>query len=594
MTQGLALGITVGSSHTVAVTTSCEYGSTDDVTVRTRPSAPPGVSDGFLARVGDPVDMLTADGSSVAAADLVAGVIGAVIDDHAPAHTVLGHPTWWQPHVVAAQRAALDAAGRHAVTLVPEAVAAVRRLAEEHRASEHDAVLVYDLGSTGLTVSVVGPAGLLAESVRADEVAGSEFDLLVLRYVLANALGDYDLDPFDPVVESELSALRQRCRKAKEDLSGITATVVEVRFPGLPGRDIRLVRDDIEELLREPLLDSMRSVREALTRAGVAVGAILPTGGGSAIPLLTELLSTEFGVPVIATAAPAHTGAHGAALLAADLLAESTETIAAPAVPTAPTDSLPAQRHHASSAQHAPPAPRAATRRDHTEQGKQHDRTPPTAQDHEPPAVSPLPALPEDADSRSRAGTWRRMALIGGAAAAVAALATGTLALGTAIDSPSSSTTSTTGSASSGGLQSAAQGSGATSGAAVGAAASGVPGSGSGTGAAVPVAATSAAGSPGQPGNPGQPGSPAQAGAPAPATGDPAAPGNPSAPAAPNSPAPQPPPVQAQPPNVPTAPSAPTLPAQPGGTLGDVIDHTGDTLGTVLDAPGQILGHTGG
>ncbi|MBB5914104.1 hypothetical protein BJY24_002971 [Nocardia transvalensis] len=556
MAQGLALGITVGSSRTVAVTTSGAYGAFD---ARVRPSAPPGVSDGFLSRVGDPVDILTADGVPVAAADLVATAIIAALDGNTPAATVVAYPTWWRPHAVAAQREALERAGLDAVTLVPEATA-VHRLAAEHDPSERDTV-VYDLGSTGLTVSVAGPTGdPRGEPVRSEDVSGTEFDLLLLRDVLANTLGDNDFDPFDPVVERELSTLRHRCEAAKRELSEKTATVVEVSYPGRPARDIRLVRDDLEELLRPPLTESMALVHEALRRAGItpdAVGRILLAGGGGAIPLLTELISAEFGIPpTVAPTSAATAAAHGAALLAVDLAEESTETVATPLVPakqpTAETD---------------PQKPTAGT--------GPTERTEDTA----------LPSLPVDTADDSRRGAWKRLALIGGVAVAVAALTTGTLALGTAVQTSTPPASSSPVPAAADGTTTAQSGDTTRAGAATSAAA-GIAQRDGTTAAAAPVAAVAPA-----------PGSAPEAGG-APAAAAPAAPNNPgAAPAAPNAPAPPPVSAPTAPPGGPSLPSAPTAPAQPGGlgnTLGNTLDQTGDTLGTVLDAPGRILERTGG
>src|SRR5690606_37069323 len=111
-----------------------------------------------------------------------------------------------------------------------------------------------------------------------------------------------------------------------------TATTVCVPLDGASAR-VRLVRDELEELIRVPheieagqqwaADELLQLVRDALHRAGLDIGAVdrvLLTGGGAAIPLVTELVSGEFGLPVIVAPEPAHTAAAGAALAAADLL----------------------------------------------------------------------------------------------------------------------------------------------------------------------------------------------------------------------------------------------------------------------------------
>ncbi|MEC3958539.1 Hsp70 family protein [Nocardia sp. CDC153] len=580
MSQGLALGITVGSSNTVAVTTSGGQHR-----VHTRPSmlgAEPEVPESFLSRVGDPVDIRTRDGSAVRAADLVAGAIGRTVHDAGPADAVIAcYPAWWSQHTVEVQRAALAEAGLDAVTLVPEPTAAMRWLQEVHESSHDGAMAVYDLGATGLTVSVARTgtmSGLLGEPVRTTAVAGSEFDLLTMRYVLAHALGDKDFDPFDPLVEQELAALRVRCKIAKESLSTNTATMVPVRLPGMNQLDVRLVRDDIEELLRGPLLGSTDLIREALRRAGVAVADLdgfLLTGGGASIPLVTELLSTEFGVPVAAAADPAHLSAHGAALLAADLLADTTDTEAHPAI-AGRTGHAEADAAHAlpRTAAGLPQRVRADSLAGSGEPARDDtDRAPNSA------AAQRVPLLPELPTEGPGGGFrhWKRLAVFGAAALAVAAVATGTLAMGTGAQSSSTNPSAPQKpSTSAVALDAPAPTGGAT--------VSATPIAGN------PVVATKSAQQPG--------------GAKAPATGTPAPAGDAAAPAdtpAPQqdsagsqSPAQQPPSQAQQPPQ--TQPQAPTQvptipsPSLPTGALNNAVDPLGHAI---PQAPVQVVPHIG-
>ncbi|MBF6218977.1 Hsp70 family protein [Nocardia abscessus] len=589
MTQRLALGITVGTSNSVAVAATEEgddgIGPSGGGYLRSHPSvlrlsedmAPTlgagaratgrhssdVLLEGFLARVGDPVGIFAEDGSSYSAPDLVATAIGCLVDEiaaetgqDATRAMVACHPAWWSRHTVDIQRDALERAGLGEVTLVPEPTAAIRWLDAAHGGTDDGAVIVFDLGASGSTVSVVRTgehASLLGTPLRNTEVAGAEFDLLTMRYVLANAVLAADFDPFDPVVERELSALRERCRKAKEELSINTATVVPVRVdPADPhGSTVRLVRGELEDLLRGPLLSSMDLIRDAVHRAGLDigdVGRVLLTGGGGAIPLVAELISSEFGLPVVAAPDPEHTAARGAALLAADLLAAETDQL--PMVDPGVEDET-------------VPQPRAL------------------------PSAG-LAALPEDRPARRRAPTSRRrIAVVAGVAVAIGLLTTGTLAIGTGIQSGPSSPASTEQSPT-GAAQVAATTGGQT----------GDPSAPSG------VAATNSAGSTGRPKTEapgaGSPSSPAQGTTVAVVNSEPS-PDQP-APAQADSPAPQPAP-QPQPapapapapaptnPSPPTQqqprPTPPTAPSLPTGVLGD-------TLGTVLRAPGEILGGSGG
>ncbi|WP_433600062.1 Hsp70 family protein [Nocardia sp. CA-135953] len=449
MTERLALGITVGASNSVAVATPGDGGDYDrghsGDTVITHPSvlrlaphAAPAFGSGarptgrhssdvvledFLARVGDPVDILAEDGTAHSAADLVATTVGCLIDEigAGAAHSMVAcHPAWWSRHTVDVQRAALDRAGLREVTLVPEPTASVRWLEAAHGPLGDGTVVVYDLGASGLTVSVVrtgAQAAVLGAPLRTTDVAGAEFDLLTMRYVLANAVRGNDFDPFDPVVERELSALRDRCRYAKEELSTNTATVVPVRLnpDDHHAENIRLVRDELEDLLRGPLLTSLDLVRDAVHRAGLDIGKIgrvLLTGGGGAIPLVAELISTEFALPVVAAPQPRLTSALGAAELAADLRSVTVDrTPVAVMGGNARTEELPTVPRPVEKSADSSVADSAVA-----SGGLSHDDT------------VPEKTLPGTSDRPRRR---RRAAVIAGAALVLGALATGTVAIGT-------------------------------------------------------------------------------------------------------------------------------------------------------------------
>ncbi|WP_280232375.1 Hsp70 family protein [Nocardia cyriacigeorgica] len=599
MTQRLALGITVGSANSVAVlATRGGEPSIDSEPILTHPTvlrlvsgAPatfgteatsggrhaPGVRiDGFVARVGDPVPMLADDGTSHSASALFATAVARLVEEAAdgPAAVVLCHPAHWSSHTVAMLRHALDAADLPDITLIPEPVAAVRwSRTTVNRTDDEGAVLVYDLGATGLTVSLVRTGAhieLLGTPLHTTEISGAEFDLLLMRYVLANAPDGIDADPFDPIAERELSALRERCRIAKEELSTHTATVVTTwSNPAAPdGSTVRLVRDEVEDLFGDPLRASLASIRDAVHRAGLDIGdvsSVLLTGGGSAIPLLTELISSEFGLPVVAAPDPAHTSARGAAALAAQLSdpADDSTTITVPAVPeqaeTEPTHSTP--------------------------------RPLPTATHH--PGVA-----------RNRR---RRVAIIAAAAAAIGLLATGTVAVSTgagtqhpaAPDHPTSATiadTAATAGPSSPGTNDPRTGTIADS---------GIPSpndvvkqpdtSKPGTITVVNSQPGTRTGEPGTPTPAPQGRAPAAdpGSAPQPAPGSPATQSPPPAPQSPP-PAPQSPAPPPQQPQQPPAQS-PNLPTDGlTDTLGDTVGTVGGAVGTVLRAPGEILGGSGG
>ncbi|MGA4689340.1 Hsp70 family protein [Rhodococcus sp. AB351] len=417
------LGVTIGAANSVALTVLDQPRSGDPsvLSVPTELHLPedgapvlgaptPGAQafSGYAARVGDPVGILAEDGSTYLGEDLVASTVACLQyrTGTSDVPTMLAHPAAWSAHTVEALQAALVRAGVTAGT-IPEPIAAVRWLDATHGPLGDDVTVVYDLGARSLDVAVVQGGThptLLGRPLSSDDVSGDHLDHLVTTYLLGTLGEDAaDLDPFDPATVAALADFRARCRAAKEALSSDTETVVPVALPGLH-RDLRLVRSEFEEFAREPLETSLAVVQDAIRGAGLDrsdIAHVLLIGGGSSTPLVAELISSQLGLPIVSSARPAYTAAHGAALAAA---AVGAPTVAVPVPPPAPVvDDEPETVA-------LPVVPVA--------------EAPPVAAAHRPAVVDTATGTP----ARTRA---RSFALVGAAVAAVVVLAGGGLAIGT-------------------------------------------------------------------------------------------------------------------------------------------------------------------
>lgn len=595
-----ALGIGIGSVDAVAAVAANE----SDAAVLTRraalhlgpdgvpllgekPSDPAYVSvSGFADRVGDPVGILADDGATYSGEDIMATAVNCLIHAAHDAHPELSgdapvtvvHPTVWQRYTVGALDTALVNAGVDGARLVTEADAITAWLEHNHGPQTDGLSVIYDLGGTSLDITLMGhgdptssdAAGVLGKPIRTEEFGGTQFDHAVTRYVLGNVVDGFgDVDLSSPEAVEALTELRARCRAAKETLSTDTETTITIDLPGVSS-EVRLVRSELEELVREPIMASVTLVRESLSSAGIDLGdvrRVVLAGGSSAIPLVAELLSAELRVPVVASEHPAHTAVIGGALLAAQ---QTTATVPAAGdidnddtaiIPVAPTAAAAA----------AAPLPPVSS-----------------------PPVLAAASTPDGAVNRAK-----KTGFVFAAAAAVVVLAAGGLALGTATEnSPERATTTVTDA-------------GTTTSAGATTTENGTPTTGSTdslrdrTDGATVARATTTRGGPGTPaapaGNTAPDGAPTQdaAGAPVP-EGSPDAPA-PQAPPAPGNPAPAPAPAPAPDPapsggppqyhNVP----APSLDG--GGYIGDTVDGVGDGLGGVVggvgDGVGGLLGGVG-
>ena len=406
-----SLGLKIGSTTCVAVPGTDDGLGTALVRgpiLELAPDASPELVDrpgpyrvgGFTERVGDPVALVTDDGRQYTGEDLYAAAMAALAADAGAWDAdaiVLACPNEWQDYTVEALRAAAARQDMPEVTVVPEAIAAVAALAE-HKGQLDGVTVVYDLGGSSLDVAVVRTGAdpmIVGRPLRSEEISGAQFDHLVLGHVLESVGATDAIDPFDAATMEGLAELRVRCAAAREALSSDTETVVSIDLPGIR-TEARLVRSELEDLLRAPLASSMALVIEALQLADIELGAvstILLTGGGSATPLVSELASSMLRIPVAVNNDPATTTATGAALIAhtAAKAAAAASVAVVPAHASASDELVPAGAHALT------PAPRT---------------------------VKVEPA------SMSRG---KRTAIVVGVAAAIALLTAGGLSVGTAL-----------------------------------------------------------------------------------------------------------------------------------------------------------------
>ncbi|WP_431954502.1 Hsp70 family protein [Nocardia lijiangensis] len=296
-------------------------------------SVSPGLAvNGFVDRVGDPIDLIAADGSAHRPEALVVGAVRYLTRYSAGAFTgppavAATYPSHWKPHGVQALREALDRMDMTGVALVTEIDSVLARVESIRGLPDDGAVVVYDLGGNGLSVSVARGTEQIGSTVRSAEFGGSHIDDAIVQQVLRALDGELaDVDLADPALLAPLRTLRSRCRQAKETLSAETAAVVEVEL-GPVRHDVRLVRSELEELIREPIAGSVGLVGEALRANDIdarEVRAVVLAGGAAATPLVAELLSSEFHVPVTGEPEPLLTSAKGAALLARSSVSAAT------------------------------------------------------------------------------------------------------------------------------------------------------------------------------------------------------------------------------------------------------------------------------
>ncbi len=279
---------------------------------------------GFVERVGDRAPLVAADGARYRGAALTVEALEAM------ARTVgygtpigIAVPAYWSDGQTAALRSELrdqpNLAPKGAPPLlVSDARAAAAELRGKPGFPASGIVALCDFGAGGASVTLIEAGANLeqiGQSVRRTGFSGDNIDQLIANHLQARARDAHTASLRD-AVRTGLPGLSPRdCRRVKEQLSAVGATVVGAAS----GVDIRLSRNDFRQLISQPLSQFITSVEETLQRNGIPRGslaAVATVGGGASIQFVTTRLSERFHVPVFSTPQPAFAAAIGAAMLA--------------------------------------------------------------------------------------------------------------------------------------------------------------------------------------------------------------------------------------------------------------------------------------
>jgi molecular chaperone DnaK len=282
----------------------------------------------FKRRVGDPVPLLVG-GSPYSAHALIARLLTQVLDmvvrqqQDPPCAVTVTHPANWGPYKRELLAQAVRLAELPETTLLSEPEAAAIQYAADERIQPGEIVAVYDLGGGTFDAAVLRKTDtsfeVLGEPEGIEQLGGIDFDEAVFGHVTATLGTAVDgLDPADEAVTAALARLRRDCVEAKEALSYDTEAMIPVALPGLHTR-VRLNRSEFEAMIAPALADTAAAMRRALRSAGVTpeqLRSILLAGGSSRIPLVAQVLTEQFGRPVVLDPHPEHSIAIGAALSA--------------------------------------------------------------------------------------------------------------------------------------------------------------------------------------------------------------------------------------------------------------------------------------
>ena len=232
-------------------------------------------------------------------------------------------PDWWTPRAREAVRMAMIESGMAKAQLESAAVAAVKG----YRAvapSVPDTVAVLDLGAYSCSAAVV--TGCNSDDIRrvghptvVHGRGGNDLDARLLHHVLDGFRSEgftYRRD--DPDAVDAARGLLVECRRAKEALSAQSVTTMAPYMPGASSQ-VRLVRAEHDDVARPAVQEIVHVLRDCIAAGEHDVEAVLLVGGGAPIPIVTQQISVELGLPVLLDEDPATLAARGAALVSATI-----------------------------------------------------------------------------------------------------------------------------------------------------------------------------------------------------------------------------------------------------------------------------------
>ena len=224
-------------------------------------------------------------------------------------------------------------AGLDVLDIINEPTAAAVAFGFDHgflngQGSSHasQTILVYDLGGGTFDVTVMEIRGTDFVALATDgdvQLGGYDWDQRLVNILAEAFIAEHSQDPRE--APASRGRLWRDCEDAKRTLSSRSKAAVACDYHGISSR-IVITRDQFEESTRD-LLDRTRfTTTHTLNAAGLKwdqLDRILLVGGSTRMPMVRQMLAELSGKDPDASVSADEAVAHGAALRAGMLLAES-------------------------------------------------------------------------------------------------------------------------------------------------------------------------------------------------------------------------------------------------------------------------------
>ena len=282
--------------------------------------APP-VDPELAARVGTTTPLIRREGDLVLTQpphDAYVRAIATALDGTVAESLAIVVPDWWTTRARELVEETLRAHTSGPFHLASPAISAT--LASRERQHIPTTVAVLDIGAESSSSTILtetdGVHRMVGRPAVLQGQAGNDIDRRLMQHVLGWLVSEgrgYELTDAEVIAAGQ--SLLTQVKAAKELLSTRPAAAL---FPELPGENVelRLVRSEFDEVARETVEAIVAMVRAGIEmHASDDVEAVLLIGGSVSIPLVTQVISVELGLPVILDPEPATLAVRGATTL---------------------------------------------------------------------------------------------------------------------------------------------------------------------------------------------------------------------------------------------------------------------------------------
>ncbi|MEM6789869.1 MAG: Hsp70 family protein [Myxococcota bacterium] len=248
-----------------------------------------------------------------------------------PTQAIITVPAYFDDAQRQATRDAGAFAGLEVLRLVNEPTAA----ATTYQSGAEETVLVFDLGGGTFDVSVLEREEELLEVLSSHgdtRLGGDDIDRAFYRWVIERLGRDGDVIERRPLASARLHQAVERAKHAlsqKEEVRLVEPLIVE-DGDVLIDVDLRVTRNELEELARPVVRKALGKVNEALRDARVRatdLDRVLLVGGATRMPLVEAMVAEHLDLPVSRDLDPDLAVAQGAAIIAARAMGTEVHTV---------------------------------------------------------------------------------------------------------------------------------------------------------------------------------------------------------------------------------------------------------------------------